>query len=188
MRLHFGACPESFIWCIFYICMLGTEIAALLSLCRADVQAKPGSTQPAEQGLAEGIQHVQETPVHPRAIVGSFRTGGNGAKEWSGGCCGLALSWAQAGCSSSSIGRALSGLGLSFPDGRHGDSKKLGWLLVQGISLTQGSQPSAASLQCWAGVLLVVDNKIPSSSLRSRLVPVGQRPHFRLPRGEKIDP
>lgn len=64
----------------------------------------------------------------------------------------------------------------------------MGWLLVQGIPLTQGSQPSAASPQYWAGVLLVVDDKIPSSSLRSRLVPVGQRPHFPLPRGEKIDP
>lgn len=154
MQLHFGACPESFIWCIFYICMLGTEIAALLSLCRADVQAKPGSTQPAEQGLAEGIQHVQETPVHPRAIVGSFRTGGNGAKEWSGGCCGLALSWAQAGCSSSSIGRALSGLGLSFPDGRHGDSRSWGGCWCRAYPSPKGPNPvlhprSAGQACCW---------------------------------------
>lgn len=66
--------------------------------------------------------------------------------------------------------------------------QELGWLLVQGTPLTQGSRAGAASLHCWADVLLVVDNKILSSSLKSRLVPVGQRPHFPLPRGENIDP
>lgn len=68
--------------------MLGTEIAALLSLCNAGVQAKPGSTQPGEQGLAEGIQHMQETPAHPRSIVYFCRTRGNGANEWSGAAVG----------------------------------------------------------------------------------------------------
>lgn len=58
--------------------MLGTEIAALLSLCRVGVQAKPGSTQPGEQGPAERIQHTHKTPAHSKAIVGSLQD----QREW----------------------------------------------------------------------------------------------------------
>lgn len=66
-------CLESLTGCIFYICILETEIAALLTLCHVGVQAKPGSSQPGEQGPAEGIQHMQEIPAHSRAIVGSLQ-------------------------------------------------------------------------------------------------------------------